>query len=1214
MTLTKEAASQELTINHLIALYNEFKQDDNNRQAAQTIDLIKKMKTDEFMIGFSGHFSAGKSTMINRLLNHEILPSSPIPTSANVVKINRGDGFARIYYTEEGPVDYEEPYNLESLKDFCKDGDSISRIDIHHSAVDLPDGVAILDTPGIDSANDADRVMTESNMHLIDVLVYVMDYNHVQSEVNLSFLLEMSRRNKPIYIVVNQIDKHQDQEISFASFRSSLLDTLEKWNISYEGVFFTSLKQDDHRYNEFAALNQEIQQLFREKHKWVKSTIFHSARSLVDEHMEVYEQSFDEERMKLSDQLERLQGDLTYEQDVKQLKDTIGELKSLSEKLEQEFREELQTILKNAYLMPFEVREQAKHYLESRQQGFKVGLFFSKKKTVQEQEKRLKEFYQPLQKKAESQIQWHIRDWFVQKTKEYQVYDDELSRQIQQFSVQYEEERLQKLVKPGAQVTGDYVLVYTKDVAEDIKNVYKSAARNLFEQLVNRVEQQNKGILEKREEELAKEEQAVKYRERLKEIVNQINDRMQELQTLLQEETNVTREQADHVYRLIDKQEQNVKKGSWDVKEEPKKEQNQNKQTRSSQLKEEQSLSAEETIARLKKAEELLQGMKGFGSLLADLKEKSKRLKERHFTVALFGAFSAGKSSFANALLGKSILPVSPNPTTAAINKISPPDSEHPDQSARVILKSEKDLWEDLKLAIDQIPDSVNTVEQLHTWLSKTSLSKVAKNHQHVHLSFLQAFLNGYEEMKDHIGKEILVSMEESSRYIAEEEKACFVESIELFYDCELTRSNITLVDTPGADSINARHTDVSFDYIKNSDAILFVTYYNHPFSRADREFLMQLGRVKDVFTLDKMFFVVNAADLAETEDDLRLVLSYIEEQLAIHGIRNPRIYPVSSKWAMEGKMGDEKRLHSSNIAAFESSFYEFIQQDLTGLLTQSAVHDLKRTYQTLNEFIKSASLNKQEKEERRNMYQENLRKMTDVIHRFEGSSYEQSLKHELKELLYYIQQRVFLGFSDLFKESFHPSVIQSTGKKGKEEIAGAFEELISYLRKQMIQELQATTLRMERFISQRLTDANDELLKEIRAVDEHMSFPEIGESAFQPVTFKSMLDDIQTDSFKKALSLYKNPKSFFEQNQKEMMKEELQKALEPLAEAALEQERERLAEHYIQEWKLKVTQFKEQRQIAVQEYINSLMESLSDQIDVEDLKEKKEKFKQLIF
>ena len=54
------------------------------------------------------------------------------------------------------------------------------------------------------------------------------------------------------------------------------------------------------------------------------------------------------------------------------------------------------------------------------------------------------------------------------------------------------------------------------------------------------------------------------------------------------------------------------------------------------------------------------------------LRKKAERLEGQEFTVALFGAFSAGKSSFSNALIGENILPVSPNPTTATINRIRP--------------------------------------------------------------------------------------------------------------------------------------------------------------------------------------------------------------------------------------------------------------------------------------------------------------------------------------------------------------------------------------------------------------------------------------------------------------------------------------------------------------------------------------------------------------
>lgn len=98
-----------------------------------------------------------------------------------------------------------------------------------------------------------------------------------------------------------------------------------------------------------------------------------------------------------------------------------------------------------------------------------------------------------------------------------------------------------------------------------------------------------------------------------------------------------------------------------------------------------------ETAAGLHQAAKLIQPLKGFQSLYKELTDKANRLEQQTFTVALFGAFSAGKSSFANALMGESVLPVSPNPTTAAINKIMASDAEHPHGTATVKLKTGND-------------------------------------------------------------------------------------------------------------------------------------------------------------------------------------------------------------------------------------------------------------------------------------------------------------------------------------------------------------------------------------------------------------------------------------------------------------------------------------------------------------------------------------------
>src|SRR5690606_618933 len=102
------------------------------------------------------------------------------------------------------------------------------------------------------------------------------------------------------------------------------------------------------------------------------------------------------------------------------------------------------------------------------------------------------------------------------------------------------------------------------------------------------------------------------------------------------------------------------------------------------QWKQDMRLRLQRTAATLVEGARLMDDIPALRSVAASLQAKTERLRNSRFTLALFGAFSAGKSSFANALIGEGILPVSPNPTTAAINQIVPPTDEWEHGTARV--------------------------------------------------------------------------------------------------------------------------------------------------------------------------------------------------------------------------------------------------------------------------------------------------------------------------------------------------------------------------------------------------------------------------------------------------------------------------------------------------------------------------------------------------
>src|SRR5690606_13884510 len=138
-----------------------------------------------------------------------------------------------------------------------------------------------------------------------------------------------------------------------------------------------------------------------------------------------------------------------------------------------------------------------------------------------------------------------------------------------------------------------------------------------------------------------------------------------------------------------------------------------------------------------------------------------------------------------------------------------------------------------------------------------------------------------------------------------------------------------------------------------------------HAFSQADKQFLLQLGRVKDAFDLDKMFFLVNAADLADSKEELNEVLEYVEKQLLAHGIRQPRLFALSSRMALEARQQqDEEAVARSGMAAFEREFAKFAERELAAAAVHAAQAEIHRADHRLGQVIASLQAGDDERNE----------------------------------------------------------------------------------------------------------------------------------------------------------------------------------------------------------------------------------------------------------
>jgi hypothetical protein len=601
----------------------------------------------------------------------------------------------------------------------------------------------------------------------------------------------------------------------------------------------------------------------------------------------------------------------------------------------------------------------------------------------------------------------------------------------------------------------------------------------------------------------------------------------------------------------------------------------------------------------LEQAAALLAPVPSLRKQAAGLQAKAERLRRNRFTIALFGAFSAGKSSFANALVGLPALPVSPNPTTATINRVVAPnpDEGYAHGTALIRMKTPEAMQADVRHSLERLGlaagaiaaagDDTAALLKLAGGLSPDDLHPRGRPH----LAFLQAAASGWPRYGELLGRELRAEEAEYRRYVAEEEASCFVASADLHVDSPLTRSGAVLVDTPGADSINARHTGVAFQYIKDADAVLFVTYYNHAFTEADRAFLNQLGSVKDAFELDKMFFIINAADLASSEAELAGVVGHVESQLLKHGIRKPRLYPVSSLRGLEAKRGGSPDgMAASGLAAFEEAFRAFAQDELGGLAAEAARKELERLGGMLDHLLGAASEDAQTRLARKSRLLEQAASLGERLRSSLGDTAVQPLLQELGEQLYHLRQRVKYRFGEHFMNAFHPSVLQDDGRDLKKLLQACWADLKRGVGEDLLQELRAAGLRMENQLARLVAER---VRKEAEAASlegfepSPPPRPELALPADEPFEGGPEVEP------RRLWGAFRSPKHFFEKDGKAALREELETELFRSADVWLNGVRERWGAAAVQAFRSELGKAADTAAAELAEYAAGLEESM---------------------
>jgi hypothetical protein len=351
------------------------------------------------------------------------------------------------------------------------------------------------------------------------------------------------------------------------------------------------------------------------------------------------------------------------------------------------------------------------------------------------------------------------------------------------------------------------------------------------------------------------------------------------------------------------------------------------------------------------------------------------------------------------------------------------------------------------------------------------------------------------------------------------------------------------------------------------------------------------------------MFFIVNAADLAASDEELAGVLGHVEDNLLAHGIRRPRLFPVSSMLAVEGKLEqDEAKLAASGIEAFERRFYPFIYEELNALILEAAKRDMQRAAASLARWIDHAQRDADQQATLRRELEQSYASALPLLQPAMTAREQEAIKREAEELVFYVRQRMALRFGEFYQLSFNPASLGTNAPPARA-LTDAWNELARLVSYELSQEMLATTLRIEKHLKAMVGDYRERKTEEIRRL-----LPEFAAPA-EEADFRSDTPEveerlmIERPDTRWLVQQFRNQKAFFEGDGSKKLREQLEQPFAAAVARYAERHLARFVDHYAGVYAAWQEAEAARLRAGLEEFVQGGLAALERKADLDDLR-----------
>lgn len=272
-------------------------------------------------VAFVGEFSAGKTSIVNRLLSPDNLEEAKLPVSAKATtaiptyiaggpKENYGyvDQGGNIRSLEKTFFEKTDKSVLGELKGL---GNLIKYYVMEYNNPQL-NGFSILDTPGFDSNDPEDKTRTQEVINECDALFWVIDINAGELNQSSVNIIRESLGEVPLYVIINKIDTKPNVQ-EHKAVREKVRQTLENNGIGYCDILFFTEREPKYLQNLLDVIHQTPKSEASEEFlPWMRAEIKDCEEWLVERQKSLDQENsqcskhFDDCREELSDKQQAL--------------------------------------------------------------------------------------------------------------------------------------------------------------------------------------------------------------------------------------------------------------------------------------------------------------------------------------------------------------------------------------------------------------------------------------------------------------------------------------------------------------------------------------------------------------------------------------------------------------------------------------------------------------------------------------------------------------------------------------------------------------------------------------------------------------------------------------------------------------------------------------------------------------------------------------------